>query len=126
MNEVRSDLELRLHNISVQPMEIRTKNAEIYKSIDGIEVIFTDMVDSSNRYDNLIKEVQDFENPKFMYQTIVLVVDLLAVAAGFLGYFFHKRWITWIGHLILLLSCVFYFMVLAFEAAYMVVGIDFW
>ena len=68
MNEVRSDLELRLHNISVQPMEIRTKNADIYKSIDGIEVIFTDMVDSSNRYDNLIKEVQDFENPKFMYQ----------------------------------------------------------
>ncbi|MCQ2820143.1 MAG: hypothetical protein MJ252_22990 [archaeon] len=126
MNDVRVDLQLRLDNVSNQAMEIRTKGAEIYTDIQGIDVIYEDMKDSSARYDNLIKEVQDFEDPKFLYQTIVLVVDVLAIACGFLGYFFHKRWITWIGHLILLLSCVFFFMVLAFEAAYMVVGIDFW
>lgn len=104
----------------------RVKNVRLTTEIDGINLIFEDMMDSSSRYDKLIKDVQDYEDPKFMYQTIILVVDLLAVIAGFLGYFFHKRWVTWAGHLILLISCIFYFMILAFEVTYIVVGIDFW
>lgn len=84
------------------------------------------MADSEERYDNLFNDLDDFSTPIFATTLTVLIIDAVALLAGFAGYFIHRKWITWFGHLILLLSCVVLTIVVGFRIAFMVVKIDFW
>lgn len=67
----------------------------------------------------------DYEEPKFKAQTSLVVLDLVFVLLGILGYYVHKSWLTWICQLCLFISIPFFFIIIAMEATYMAVGIDF-
>lgn len=124
LSDIKSDLESRLLNLTIKKIE-SIKGKHLSTTIPDIDVIFQDIEDSKKRYDQLVTDVKDYESPKYISQTSILIIDMILALVGILGYYLHKSKITWIAQFLLFVSIIFLLIIVGFEAAYMVVGIDF-
>ena len=78
-----------------------------------------------NRYKNLEVDLKSIENPKFIAQTVILSVDFVFALLGIIGFYIHNKYLVWISQLILFISIVPLFLLMALQADYLVAGIDF-